>query len=132
MRVPANVTELKQIIMPMSHRERLCFPASDKLRKAFSMVDSIEVYVTTLFDSKYCDKNVNIKAVSVDGSMVTINNNIYNASKCASDRPLLNKSKYMRLMCDAYFQEIFNIIGGEVVPERGMIEIAGNGSPVIR
>ena len=130
MKVPSTVSELKELIFTMSHRERVCFPASAQLRKAFNLVDTIEIYTTTLFESKYCDKNVNIKATTVDGKMVSIDNGI---CKVSSDRPLLNKSKYLRLMRDDYFQEIFNILDkGEIIDERGMITIAGNGTPVIR
>ena len=110
MKAPKTITELKDIIVNLSHRERVCFPASVKLQSQIRDVYAVEVYSTELFDSKHGDTNINIKVVDILGKPITADNG----------KAIVNKSKYLRLFREDYFQSIFSIIQGDLQHDKSI------------
>ena len=104
MKAPNTIAELKAQINAMEHRERICYPASAELKRQIQDAHAVEIYSTELFESKHGDTNVNIKVVDICGKPITADNG----------KALVNKSKYLRLFREEYYQSIFSIIQGNI------------------
>jgi len=111
MKTPTTITELATLIESLSHRERLVFPVSKELEQQFTDAYAIEIYHTILWDTKYQDRNINIKLVDCLGKPLK-----------EGKRTILNRSKYLRLFTDSYLESIFSILEGNIETEKNGIE----------
>jgi len=111
MKTPKSITELATLITSLSHRERLVFPVSKELEKQFNGAYAVEIYHTILWDTKYQDRNINIKLVDCLGKPIK-----------EGKTTILNKSKYLRLFTDSYLKSVFSILEGNIETEKNSIE----------
>ena len=113
MKKPNSVHELATLLESMAHRERLVFPCAKSVEGRFSEAYAVEIYHTELFDSKYNDRNINIKLVDILGKPL----------KGDNGKPILNKSKYLRLFDGNFMQDLYNILEGDYSSENKAIEV---------
>ena len=106
MKTPKTIEQLATLLTELSHRERVVFPVSNEVKSKFDDAYAIEVYHTILWNSKYQDRNINIKLVDCLGKPIERNG-----------KPVVNKSKYLRLFTSDYLQNIHNILEGDFSEE---------------
>lgn len=111
MKTPKTTAELAQLLNELSHRERVVFPVSEDVKNKIPDAYAIEVYHTILWNSKHQDRNINIKLVDCLGKPLEENK-----------KPIVNKSKYLRLFTNDYLKNIHDILGGDYSSESLAIE----------
>ena len=111
MKTPNSIQDLANLLDSLSHRERAVFPVSKELENKFNDAYAVEIYHTILWDTKYQDRNINIKLVDCFGKPLK-----------EGTRTVLNRSKYLRLFTDKYLESIFSILEGNIETEKNGIE----------
>lgn len=106
MKKPASLSEFKSLIDSMEHRERFVFQAKKEVAKRYEQKEAfIEVYNTTLWESKNQDRNITVFLVDFEGT------------------PLVKKAKLHRLWNNDFYLKTYNILAGET--ESNLIHEAG-------
>jgi hypothetical protein len=96
MKKPASLSEFKTLIDNMEHRERFVFQAQKEVSVRYGQKETfIEVYNTTLFESKSQDRNITVFLVDFEGN------------------PLNKKAKLHRLWNMDFYLKIYNNLAGE-------------------
>jgi hypothetical protein len=69
MQKPASLSEFKNLIDGMQHRERFVFPCYARIANKYDQkVVFIEVYNTILWESRNHDRNITVHLVDLDGN----------------------------------------------------------------
>ena len=98
MQKPASLSEFKNLIDGMQHRERFVFTADSRLAKKYNQsAVFIEVYNTILWESKSQDRNITVYLVDSEGN------------------PLVKKAKIHRLWeKDKYYENTYVMLSNSI------------------
>ena len=100
MKKPTTVTEFKELVSNMEHRERFVFEVGGEAKESNSDITAMEIYSTCMYEtstfSNGLDRNIKVSFVDVCGKQIP------------GKKYCINK--YVRLWSNKFFEHIFSHI----------------------